>query len=102
MQQTHETVALSDLFHRLHDELVLIACGVGVDVNGGHFVLGGRDLVVLGLGEHAKLPQLLVKILHESAHAGTERTEVVVVELLTLGRLCTEEGAAAKPQVHAL
>ena len=102
VQQAHKAVALGDLFHRLHDELILVACGVGVSVDGGHLVLAGRDLVVLGLGEHAELPQLLVQLLHISAHARTERAEVVVVQLLTLGRLCAEERAPAELQVRAL
>ena len=102
MQQAHKAVALGDLFHRLHDELILVACGVGVNIDGGHLVLAGRDLVVLGLGEHAELPQLLVQLLHISAHARTEGTEVVVVQLLTLGRLGAEERAAAQLQIHTL
>lgn len=95
-------MTLGDLFHRLHDELVLVARGVGVDVDGSHLVLAGRDLVVLGLGEHTELPQLLIELLHVSTHAGTKRAEVVVIELLTLGGLGAEEGAAAQTQVHAL
>ena len=102
VQQAHKAMTLGDLFHRLHDELVLVARGVGVDVDGSHLVLAGRDLVVLGLGEHTELPQLLIELLHVSTHAGTKRTEVVVIELLTLGGLGAEEGAAAQTQVHAL
>ena len=102
VQQAHKVVALGDLFHRLHDELVLVARGVGVGVDGGHLVLAGRDLVVLGLGEYAELPQLLVQLLHVSAHARAEGAEVVVVQLLTLGRLCAEERAAAQLQIHTL
>ena len=102
MQQAHKVVALGDLFHRLHDELVLVARGVGVGVDGGHLVLAGGDLVVLGLGEHAELPQLFIELFHVGGHAGTERAEVVVVQLLTFRGLCAEQGAAAQAQVHAL
>jgi len=102
VQQAHKVVALGDLFHRLHDELVLVARGVGVGVDGGHLVLAGGDLVVLGLGEHAELPQLFIELFHVGGHAGTERAEVVVVQLLTFRGLCAEQGAAAQAQVHAL
>lgn len=95
-------MALGDLFHRLHDELVLVARGVGVGVDGGHLVLAGGDLVVLGLGEHAELPQLFIELFHVGGHAGTERAEVVVVQLLTFRGLCAEQGTAAQAQVHAL
>ena len=99
VQQAHKVVALGDLFHRLHDELVLVARGVGVGVDGGHLVLAGGDLVVLGLGEHA---ELFIELFHVGGHAGTERAEVVVVQLLTFRGLCAEQGAAAQAQVHAL
>ena len=102
MQQADETVALGDLLHRLHDELVLIVGGVGVAVDGGHLVLTGGDLVVLGLGEHAELPQLLVQLLHKGRHTRADDAEVVVVQLLTFRGLCAEQGAAAQAQVHAL
>ena len=102
VQQAHKIVALGNLFHRLHDELVLVARGIGVGVDGGHLVLAGCDLVVLGLGEHAELPQLFVKLLHESADAGTERAEIMVVQLLALRRLGAEQRAAAQAQIHAL
>ena len=102
VQQAHKVVALGDLFHRLHDELVLVARGVGVGVDGGHLVLAGGDLVVLGLGEHAELPQLFIELFHVGGHAGTERAKVVVVQLLTFRGLCAEQGAAAQAQVHAL
>ena len=102
MQQADETVALGDLLHRLHDELVLIVGGVGVAVDGSHLVLTGGDLVVLGLGEHAELPQLLVQLLHKGRHARADDAEVVVVQLLALGRLAAEEGAAAQPQILTL
>ena len=102
MQQADEAVALGHLLHRLHDELVLIVGGVGVAVDGSHLVLTGGDLVVLGLGEHAELPQLLVQLLHKGRHARADDAEVVVVQLLTLGRLAAEEGAAAQPQILTL
>ncbi len=102
MQQADHAVPLGDLLHRLHDELVLVAGGVRVAVDGGHLVLTGGDLVVLGLGEHAELPQLLVQLLHKGRHTRADDAEVVVVQLLTLGRLAAEEGAAAQPQVLTL
>ena len=102
VQQTDKVMALGDLFPRFHDELILVARGVGIGVDGRHLVLAGRDLIVLGLGEHTELPQLFIELLHVSAYAGAERAEVVVVQLLPLGGLCTEERAPAQAQIHAL
>ena len=50
---------------------------------------------MLGLGKNAELPQLLVKLFHERGDARLYRAEIVVVQLLTLGRLRAEERSAA-------
>ena len=65
-------------------------------------VLGGRHLVVLCLGEDAELPQLLVQVAHIVGNAGFDGAEVVVVQLLTLGRLCAEQCSAGQLQILAL
>ena len=79
---------------------------VGSDVRGGEdgreLVLRGGDLVVLGLGEHAEFPQLLVEIGHELRDARLDRAEVMVVHLLSLRRHCAEERAPAEHKILAL
>ena len=57
---------------------------------------------MLGLAEHAQLPQLAVEILHVFRHARTDGAEVMIVQLLPLGRLRAEERAAAELQILAL
>ena len=46
VQQAHEAVAVCDLLHDLHRDLVLIAGGVRVGEYRGHLVLCRSDLVV--------------------------------------------------------
>ena len=65
-------------------------------------MLTGGNLVMLGLGEHAELPQLLVQFLHVSGNTRAERTEIMVVQLLTLGRLRAEQRTPAQAEIHAL
>ena len=102
MEQAHQAVAVGHLLHGLHGQLVVVAGGVGVGEDGRHLVLGGGNLVVLGLGVDAQLPQLFVEILHKGGDPGLDGAEVVVIQLLPLGGLGTEEGAAAELQVFAL
>ena len=54
---------------------------------------------MLRLGQHAHLPQLLIQFVHEGRHTGLDGTVVVVVQLLPLGRLGTEQRAAAEHQI---
>jgi hypothetical protein len=61
---------------------------------GGHFVVAGLD-------RHAQLEQLALRVQHAGEHALGNRAEVLVLELLALGRLGAEQRAAAEGQVGA-
>ena len=102
MEQADQAVLFRDLLHDLHGKLILVVGGVCVGVDGGHLMLRGRDLVVLRLGQDAELPQLLVQILHIRRDTRTDGAEIMVVQLLTLGRLRAEERPAAQAQILAL
>ena len=69
--------------------------------DGGELVLARRNLVMLGLGRHAELPQLVVELLHELVDGGSDGAEVVLLKLLALDGRAAEEGASGKPQVRA-
>ena len=55
-----------------------------------------------GLGRDAQAPELAVEIHHEGQHALADGAEVLVFELLALGRGSAEEGAAGEDEVRAL
>ena len=102
MEQAHETVAVCYLLHDLHRDLVLIAGCIGITVNGRHFMLGRRHLIVLGLGEDAQLPQLVVEILHKGGDSGTDRAKIVILQLLSSGRFGAKKRPAGHDQIFAL
>ena len=62
-------------------------------------MLRGRGLVVLGLCEHAELPQLLVELGHERLDSRLYRAEIVVVKLLTLECAGAVERSAGKDKI---
>ncbi len=70
MQQADQAVACGNLLHHLHDELVVVGGDVGGREDRRQLMLGRGDLVVLGLGEDAELPELFVQILHERRRRG--------------------------------
>ena len=102
VQKADHVVLLRYLLHELHGKLVV----VGGDVSRGEdrckLVLCGSDFVMLGLCEHAELPQLVIELLHKGGHAGLDSSEVMILQLLTLGRLCAEERASGIEQILAL
>ena len=57
---------------------------------------------MLCLGKDAKTPQLFIQILHKVGDPGADGAEIVIIQLLTLGRLCAKEGTAGQPQVFTL
>jgi hypothetical protein len=64
--------------------------------------LARRHLVVTGLHGHAEAVELALDLGHERQHARRDRAEVVVLELLALGRAGAEERAVAREQVGRL
>ena len=102
VQQAGHAVLRRDFAHDFHRQLVLVGGDIDGAVDGRKFVLCGRDFVVLGLGKHAELPQLLVQVAHERRDAGLDCAEVVVLELLSLGRLRAEQSPARIDEVAPL
>ena len=100
-QKAHHAVLLRNALHQLHRQLVVVGGNIGGGKKGRQLMLGGRYLVVLGLCHYAQLPQLLVQLLHIGADTGLDGTEVMVVQLLPLGRHRTEEGSSRIAQVTA-
>ena len=87
VQQADKAVAICDLLHDLHADLVLIVCGVCIGINRCHLVLSRGDLVMPRFRQNAELPQLLVEILHVFGNTRTDRSEIVILKLLSLWRL---------------
>ena len=100
--QADQTVLGGDLLHHLHGQQVVINGHVGGVVDGRQFMLGGGDLVVLGLGGDAQLPQFFVQFLHELRNDGPDGAEVMLFQFLTLGGSGAEEGTAGKHNIQAL
>ena len=102
VKEAYQPVAGGDLLHDLHGQLVVVGGDIGGGVDRRQFVLGGCHLIVLGFGQDAQFPELLVQIGHIGGHAGFDNAEIVVVQLLTLRRLGAEERAAGEHEVLAL
>ena len=102
MKQADKTMSIRHSLHHLHRELVLVTCKIRLAIDRCNLVLGGSHLVVFRLGKHADLPELFVKILHESRNAGLDLTEVVILKLLSLRRLVSEECTSRKTQILTL
>ena len=79
IQKAYQIVLFCDLFHDLHGELVVVAGCVGVCIDGGHLVLSGGRLIVLGLAVNTQSPEVFVQVLHEGCYPGTDGAVIVVI-----------------------
>ena len=102
MQQADQIVLSGHLLHDLHGQLVVVGGDVRRGKNRCQFVLAGGDLVMLGLGIDAELPELLVQLFHEGLDPRLDGAEIVIVQLLAFRRHGAEERAAGINQVPAL
>ncbi len=79
--------------------MLVVGGEVGVLEDRRDLVLAGGDLVVPGLDRHAQLEQLRLEVGHAGDDALGDGAEVLVLQLLALGRRGAEEGAAGVDQV---
>ena len=100
--QAHQAVVAGQQLHLLHGEQVLVHRAVRLGEDGRQLVLGRGHLVVLGLRGNAERPQLVVELLHELVHCGTDGAEVMLLQFLALYRRIAEQRAAREHDVEAL
>ena len=102
VQQAHKSVLFGNFLHHFHRQLVVIRRDVGGGEDRRHFVLCGGNFIVLGLCQHAQLPEFFVQIFHIRLHAGLDGAEIMVVQLLPFGGSGTEQRAAGVNEILAL
>ena len=102
VQQTDHVVLARDLLHQLHRQLVVVCGDICRRKDRRQLVLSGGDLVMLGFCHDAKLPKLVIQLLHKGGDARLDRAEIVVVKLLPLRRHRAEECPAGIAEVAAL
>ena len=100
MQQAYQPKVARLVAQRAHDDLLVVRGPVGVFEYRRDFVLPRSYLVVPRLGRHAQQVQLLLNRMHAADHAVFDIAEVVVVQLLPLGRLGADQGPSAVDQVR--
>ncbi len=102
VQQGLQAVALGDPVHGVHDQLVPVDGDVRGGEDRGELELVRGDLVMLGFGGDADLPELDVEFAHEIGDRLLDGAEIVVLHLLALGRIGAEKGPSGQLEVDPL
>ncbi len=87
VQQTHHAMAVGHLFHDLHGELIMVSGDIHRAENRRQLMLRGSDFVMLGLDQHAQLPEFFVQLPHKGVNPRLDRPEEMIVQFLSLGWL---------------
>ena len=101
MEQAGHAVLLRDAGQRLHDRLLMVGRDVRVFVERRDLVLTGSHLIVPGLHGHAELEEISLGLEHAGEHPLGDGPEILVLKLLPLRRLGTEERAPGHHEVGA-
>ena len=102
MQQAFHAMLAGYPLQCLHNQMVVVDCHVSLRIDWSKFVLGRRYFVMLRLSRHAHLPQFHVDIFHESCNPLADRSEVMVIQFLSLWRHGAEQRASRIDQVFPL
>ena len=94
MEKNSKMMFACDTFHQVHYQLIVVIRQITVFKNGSQFKLVGSNFIVAGLYRYAQLVTLYFKFFHESCDAWWNRTEVMIFQLLVLGRRMSHQGAS--------
>src|SRR5574344_596774 len=100
MQKDAESMAASHFFHNAHDEHVLIDCKIGFSKDWSKLKLVRCNFVVTGFHRYAQTMSLNLKIGHESLDTRRNLSEIVVIQLLILGRSMSHQSASTGYEIR--
>ena len=101
VQQELEAIAVGHALHRLHNQHIMIGCDIGVLKGHRDLVLRGRNFVVACFHWHAELIQLGFGLEHARQDSLRNGAEVMVFQLLSLGRFGAEQSPSRVDQVRS-
>ena len=102
MQQAFHAMLAGYPLQCLHNQMVVVDCHVSLRIDWCKLVLRRCHFVMLSLGRYAHLPQFDINVFHESGDSLADRSEVMVIQFLTLWRHGSKQGTSRIDQVFPL
>ena len=91
VQEATKAVLAGYALHDGHHEHIMVDGKIGFLEYGRKLKLVWRDLIVTRLARYAKLEGIDLNVLHELFHTSRNRTKIMVIHLLVLGRIVSHE-----------
>ena len=82
--------------------MVVVNRDVRLSIDRSQLMLRGSHLVVLCLRAHSDFPEFLIDILHKGRDPLTDRSEIVIIQLLSLRRHRSEKCTPCIDQILSL
>ena len=102
IQKTCKSMSASHLFHGLHSHLIVIHSHINLLVNRCQLMLCRSNLIMLCLCRNSKHPKFMIYIIHIGSYSLSDRTEVVILKLLSLWRHCSKQCSSCINQILSL
>ena len=102
IQKTCKSMSSCHLFHGLHSHLIVIHRHIYLLINRCQLMLCRRNLVMLCLCRNSEHPKFMIYIIHIGSYSLSDRTEVVVLKLLSLWRHCSKQCSSCIYQILSL
>ena len=102
IQKTCKSMPTCHLFHGLHSHLIVIHRHIYLLINRCQFMLCRRNLVMLCLCRNSEHPKFMIYIIHIGSYSLSDRTEVVVLKLLSFWRHCSKKSSSCIYQILSL
>ena len=99
MHQADESITFGGLAQDFHHQHVVIAGQIQLLEDRRKFELRGGHFIVTGLGGDPQFPEFALHLVHEVEYPHFDRAEIVILELLMLGRGGAEEGPPRLEQI---
>src|SRR2546423_1774462 len=101
MQKHAEAMSQSNLPHNLHRQLIVVGGNICFFKNRRTFKLAWSHLVMTSLQRNAQFIKFVLYFGHKGLGPSGNTTEVMILQLLPLGGMASDQGSASHHQIRA-
>ena len=102
MKQAAHTMTACYFLEDTHHDLVVVCSDIYRCIDRSQLMLCRSNFIVLRLRSYTEFPALFIYFFHIGRNSLTDRTEIVVIHLLSFRRHCTEKSSSGIDQVFSL
>ena len=102
VQKACQPMPTRHFFHGLHSHLIVIYRHIYLLINRCQLMLSRCHLIMLCLCRNSKHPKLVINIIHIGSYSLSDRTEIMILKLLSLWWHCSKKSPSCIYQILSL